>query len=575
MRGVAAARGGAAVAESYPPVVPPKRGDGRERRGDGWEHRRDCHALVRPLVLTRPVGASLVVEAVCPRAQHAGVRPGLTLGQACALAPGLVALSHEPQRDRLMLGRLARYATRFSPLVEPAAPDMLLLDITGCQRLFGGELNLARQVVQGLERFGFYARAGVADTVGAACALATAASERITIAPPGQTVAALAPLPPGALRIEAGVAERLDSLGVRSIGDLLAIPRHLLPARFGPQLVLRLQQALGEVVECVSPFQADELPAVRRPFDPPLGEPAIVAETAVRLLDELFKELHRCELALQRLDCLLCFEDGRPQTVSVGLTRATRAAAHVATLLRQRLERFDWLSGGLLSRTRASRPRDPACKAHAYAAYGEGVPRTRVEPLDDGLRISGLVLMARRAVRCVGGQGELFDLRDPRDDEAIGVLVDRLAAQLGYNAVVRPQLVDDHQPEMTFRWLAAPEVGCGPEAARPVAAAPARDGAGVGGYGLTWPARPARLLSRPMPVRAIALAPDGPPTWFSCGRRAFGVAEAYGPERIETAWWRGQDVCRDYFRVTADSGEQFWLFRELKAGRWFLHGVFV
>jgi len=203
------------------------------------------------------------------------------------------------------------------------------------------------------------------------------------------------------------------------------------------------------------------------------------------------------------------------------------------------------------------------------------LPRDRhIEPLDDGLRIRGLVLLARRAVRCVGGQGELFDIRDPRDDEAIGVLVDRLAAQLGYNTIVRPQLVDDHQPEMTFRWLAAPEVGCAPEAVQTVAAVSMTPDAN-GGCRIARPVRPVRLLPRPMPVRAIALVPDGPPTWFSYGRHAFGVAEAYGPERIETAWWRGPDVCRDYFRVTADSGEQFWLFRELNEGRWFLHGVFA
>jgi protein ImuB len=87
--------------------------------------------------------------------------------------------------------------------------------------------------------------------------------------------------------------------------------------------------------------------------------------------------------------------------------------------------------------------------------------------------------------------------------------------------------------------------------------------------------RPVRLLVRPIPVRAIALVPDGPPTWFAYCGREYVVAHAAGPERLETAWWRGPDVRRDYFRVTTETGEQFWLFRALNEQRWYLHGIFA
>ncbi len=201
------------------------------------------------------MGAALVVAEVCPQARAAGLRAGLTLGQAQAIVPELVAREHEPARDRAALVRLADWAVRFSPIVEPVEPDALLVDITGCELLFGGEERLARQVVAGLARRGFTARVAVADTVGAAQALACSEREELCLVPAGQGSAYLAPLPPETLRIEAAVAERLAALGVRTIGDLLTLPRATLPARFGAGLVQRLRQALGEVVEGVHPLQ--------------------------------------------------------------------------------------------------------------------------------------------------------------------------------------------------------------------------------------------------------------------------------------------------------------------------------
>ena len=161
--------------------------------------------------MTRRVGSSLILEHVDVRARQIGLRVGMTLGQAQAIVPELLALEHEPRQDCALLERLAHWALRFSPIVQPVEPDTLLLDITGCQRLFGSEANIARQAYDGLRAQGFHTRVAIADTVGAACALASASSDAIVIAQPGQTHAFLAPQPPTALRIEPGVAERLDS----------------------------------------------------------------------------------------------------------------------------------------------------------------------------------------------------------------------------------------------------------------------------------------------------------------------------------------------------------------------------
>ncbi|HPM22311.1 MAG TPA: DNA polymerase Y family protein, partial [Phycisphaerae bacterium] len=280
-------------------------------------------------------------------------------------------------RDQQALVRLAQWALRFSPLVEPMPPDTLLLDITGCQLLFGGEENIARQAVAGLARYGFQARAAIADTVGAAYALAAAGGTAIQIAPAGQLSACLAPLPPAVLRIEPRVVARLDALGVRSVGDLLMLPRASLPARFGARLVLRLQQALGEAPEPVSPYRPEEVPSAALPFEAPVTDGQAVAWAVERLLAELFTQLRRRELALRRLVCVLYGERIPPRVVTIGLARASRVPEHVGKLLHQRLESVDLAPG-----------------------------------------VTGLRLVARETSRWTAGQIGLFEPCTPDDDEA-------------------------------------------------------------------------------------------------------------------------------------------------------------
>ncbi len=620
----------------------------------------------RPLALTRAVGAALVVAEVCPQARAAGLRAGLTLGQAQAIVPELEAREHEPARDRAALVRLADWAVRFSPIVEPVEPDTLLVDITGCELLFGGEERLARQVVAGLARRGFTARVAVADTVGAAQALASSGREELCLVPVGQGSAYLAPLPPERLRIEAVVAERLAALGVRTIGDLLTLPRATLPARFGAGLVRCLQQALGEVFEGVQPHQPVDVPQAGRRFEGPVADTRALVRVAGELLDEIFAVVERRAAGLRRLDCVLYYEGRPPQVVVVALARASRRREHVLQLLAEKLERVEGGMGeeaafshvrptggrspkgggdagsdtfpqplpkgeggedalprslrereggeggadrppsqgglreGTAFRGRAesdgfSLPKPlPGREGSGGAASAEVVRRSHVELFDPNPGPVGLRLVAREISRWHAGQGELFVPREPGDEEDLGTLIDQVAGRVGYGAVVRPELVDDHQPEMAFRCVCVAEAGLEADQVGPAASSGGSSGQGMGvrpnlggrdahptlpGGRDAHPTlrlpRPVRLLARPVLVRVIALVPDGPPTWFWYGGREYVVAEASGPERIETAWWRGPDVRRDYFRVTTAEGEQYWLFRTMGEGEWYVHGVFA
>ena len=429
----------------------------------------------------------------------------------------MLSRPHEPGRDRAALGRLAGWAVRFSPLVEPLEPDALLLDITGCERLFGGEANIARRACEGLARQGFHVRTGIADTVGAAYALASAGEKAVAIVPPGQASAYLAPLPPAALRIDADVAARLAAVGVRTIGDLCMLPRASLPARFGAELVQRLQAALGEVFEGVATHQPDEIVHARLDFEGVVREQPAIQAAVDRLLGDVFGQLRWRGRGLRRLDCVLYGEGVRPMVVSLALTRASCSQAHTARLLEERFERVDVSAG-----------------------------------------VCGLMLVARETSRWRVAQNDLFEAREPGEEEELGCLIDRLANRLGYPAVLQAQLMDDHQPEFAFRYFS---VG----ASRGTMAAAAVPGV----------ARPVLLYPRPIPIRVIAQVPDGPPTWMIWSGREYVLGLAEGPERLETAWWRGPDVRRDYFRVTAETGERFWVFHAFEDCRWYLHGVFA
>lgn len=541
----------------------------------------------RPLVLTALRGATQAICQVNPAAAAVGLRPGLSLGQAQAMAPQLVVCAADERQDRRLLERLAAWALRFSPLVEPVPPDLLLLDITGCQHLFGSERRLAQQLLQSVQQRGFHARCAVADTVGAAIALATAGHETLIVVPAEETSAYLAPLPPLALRLDPAIAAQLDALGVRTVGDLLMLPRATLPARFGGHMVERLQQALGESPEVVTPFSPRELSVARTTFEEAVREPHIVAYFAEQLLHTLFAELAQRQQALLQLAGVIYYDGPAPRRFALQLARAARSPTHVAELLRQRLEQIDVTPG-----------------------------------------VTGLVLYAARTTRRRAAQADLFERHTPEDVEQFGELLDRLASRLGHAALLRPVAVADWQPEYAYRYRPVVEMGYETPATlsggERVAKHPSLSGRGRGrvdacegesaavreeetGHGhltlrvfdegtefdvassahrlkagatkytadIAGSLRPLQLFERPVPIRVIALLPDGPPTWLFYHSREHTIVDAAGPERIETAWWRGRDVQRDYFRVTTTEGTQFWVFRERTTGGWQLHGIFA
>lgn len=455
-------------------------------------------------------------------------RLGLCVGQkatdAMALVPHLITAEAEPEADAAALVALADWCVRFSPAVAMAGTDGLFLDITGVAHLWGGEAALlddflARLLANGLPFLG-----AIADTPGAAWALAHYAPGR-PIAPPGSQAGMLAPLPPAALRLEDGPASQIERLGLRRIGQLADLPRAPFAKRFGAQAMERLDQALGRSEEALT-FRRPPNPwFARLAFAEPISAPEdlgrVTADICAKLCARLEAEgkgARRFELAWHRVD-------GMAPTLGVGLAMPGRDAARIARLFAPKLEH-----------------------------------------VDPGFGIEVATLLAHDVEPLSARQARLDAAQNAALTEGLAPLVDRLVNRMGDAAVWRAEPVESHVPERSVR------------RGKPLDAAPPA-------WDRETP-RPLRLFRRPEPVESVMAGyPDDPPTHFRWRGRLHHVRRAEGPERIGAEWWKDaiDDVrvghVRDYYRVEDDAGARFWLFRAglYEPGaqtRWWLHGLF-
>lgn len=462
------------------------------------------------------------------RAEALGLKPGMGIADAHAMHPTIEIVETEPAWDKGCLEGLADWCDRYTPLVAFDGEDGLLLDITGCSHLFGGEQEMLRDLLARLHGHGFEARGAIASTVGAAWAGARFFRARL-IEPDGEAEL-MAPLPLAALRIEAMIRFGLEGVGLSKVGDLMNVPRAPLARRFGKKVLLRLDQALGAVEETVSP----RLPVAKFSVERPLAEPISRIEDIERLTRmlaaTLARDLERHGQGARRLQLSLFRLDGGVERLSAGASRPLRDPSFIQKLFHEKL-----------------------------AAIGEAI--------DPGY---GFELVRLSAFSTGLLDFEQTDLAEDMasDDAGIDRFADRVRARLGETALQAPALVASHLPERAqnleilgaFRHIAQP---------------------------VTIPAlwkiaeRPVRLLIRPEPLEvAAAEVPEGPPASFRWRRAMHRVTRAEGPERIAPEWWRqGADTeTRDYYRIEDDEGRRFWLYRQgfygtASAPRWYMHGL--
>ncbi|MGE3306710.1 MAG: DNA polymerase Y family protein, partial [Rhizobiaceae bacterium] len=215
---------------------------------------------------------SQLIAAADERAEALRLKRGMGVADARAMHPSVEVIEADPGADMRMLEGLAEWCDRYTPLVALEGREGLYLDITGCTHLFGGERCMLEDIVASLLRHGFRTRAGLASTPGAAWAAARF-HDGVIVAP-GDEHEMLAPLPLAALRIDPVIQASLEGVGLRSVGAVAATPRAPLARRFGKQVMLRLDQALGEVEEAISPRQPVPPLSVERR----LAEPIVSTE---------------------------------------------------------------------------------------------------------------------------------------------------------------------------------------------------------------------------------------------------------------------------------------------------------
>jgi protein ImuB len=513
------------------------------------------------------------LAAVNPAASAAGLAPGMPLADALSFLPGLVTALAKPAEDAAALRRLAEWCGRYSPWTAPDGADGVRIEITGSAHLWGGERALAADLAARLDRRGIASRIVIADTLGAAWAMArfAEASDKVVIPAPGELRAALASLPVEALRLDPTAAQGLRRVGLKRIGDLYAMPRDALARRFGETVARLLDQALDEMPEPLSPLGEVPSRRVRLSFAEPITEPADLMLATERLTADLVLRLAREGTGARRLDLAFHRVDGRVERIRLGTARPSRDPRHIAMLFKEKLDTID---PGL------------GIEDMILAAYA-------VEPLPaEQIGLPGHTAGPHPFPPPLAGEGM---------GGGIAPLLDRLGNRLGLDALSRLEPRESHIPERALvrvqPHLTLPRLHRGPlplpSKGRRGPKTPSLP-LGAERAGVRWgisdkPPRPIRLLEPPEPIDAFWLLPDDPPFRFTWRRRRHRVTQADGPERIADEWWRpegsgadpreGGDAIRDYYRVEDEEGRRFWLFRAgLHGGdrepRWFVHGIF-
>lgn len=458
-----------------------------------------------------------VIKAVNFLAQDKGVHNNMVVADCKAILPELQVFDYEAERPQKLLSALAEWCIRYTPFVAIDHPDGLLLDASGCTHLWGGEKGYLEELSKRFNGFGYTTRLAMADTIGCAWAFSRYGKNGSVIER-GSELAVLSPLPPPALRLESAVLERLEKLGLQTIGSFVKMPASALRRRFGPVLLTRINQALGSEMEIIEPVQPlAPFQECLQSLEPIRTAPGIeialrtLLETLCLRLSKECKGVRKCELRCYRID-------GNVQRIEIGTNRPSRNTAHLFKLF-----------------------------------------EIKIPAIEPDLGIELFILEAPVVEELLSSQDALWTISSA-NDAAIAELLDRLAGKTGGKAIHR-YLPDEHYwPERSVK------------EATFLSEKPAT----------SWQSempRPLHLLSVPEQIEVSVPVPDYPPLLFRYKGALHTVKRADGPERIEQEWWIEDGLYRDYYCVEDEKGARYWLFRlgDYNSGdpKWFLHGFFA
>ncbi|MTH78574.1 DNA polymerase Y family protein [Paracoccus aestuariivivens] len=487
---------------------------------ENWQRRNADWPEDLPLALATAGTHGQIVHDLNRAAMESGVSKMSRIVDMKTICPALKISDADHIGDTKWLARLALWARRWGPWSTPDGTDGLLIDTSGADHLFGGEPAMLIDIQDRFASAGCSTRLAIAPTRGAAWGLARFGSERaISKTDPLPYVA---PLPVAALRLDPQTLLLLRRLGIRTISDLVAVPRLALMRRFGranlaENPLLRLDQMLGRRPEPMASPEPPPRYLVETRLADPVMDPSDWLPGMIKdLCDQLAAQAQGCRqlrLSIFRVDGVGC-------DVTARTAAPTREAGHLLRLFDGKLENID-----------------PGFGFDVFRLTAEAVePLNAAQPGLDGEDTEGL---------------------------ALARLIDRLTARFGADAISRPLSYESHIPERS-QILGAP-----------VSDAPAP---------LARADRPLRLLTPPEEIRVLYAIPEGPPGAFIWRHQTLRVAKHAGPERIAPEWWhdRSGTRLRDYFRIEDPTGLRLWIYREGlihdgrgAAPRWFLHGIFA
>ncbi len=466
--------------------------------------------------------------AINQAAEETGLSCGMLLTDACTILPSLKTQPACPAEEARDLKKLAAWCQRYTPSTAPKLPDTIALDVTGACHLLGGEEKLLDDLVRRLRRLGLTARAAMAGTFGAAWALSHHGNINRIAVPRGAEARFISPLPVHGLRLGEAECALLKRFGLSTIGQLFGLPREALRARLGLSILLRLDQALGEQTEPLSPLEPETIYAAHRNFAEPISTLDSLAYVTEHLAKQVTAQLKGDGLGARRFRLVFFDTLGGIFGISVSLARPSHEHLHVLRLFRERFTRFE-------------------------------------SRFDDNLAFDAATLQAMRTEWLAARQSDLNSSgsSDVEQQERLAGLLDRLSARLGDDAVTRFDFRESHIPERAAISVPVLHKVSPPPVLRRQ--------------------RPLLLLPHAEPLQVLAEVPDYPPRRFTWRRVTYRVVKAEGPERLSPEWWprtgRGSET-RDYYRVEDESGRRFWLYREGFyrngfAPRWYLHGLFA
>jgi protein ImuB len=454
--------------------------------------------------------------------------------------------------DEQMLLATARWALRFTPLVslaeKPAEktdnPDLqwgILLDLTGTERLHGerhGERHgeghhdegsnaedsgfkeiLALKIMHALSVRHKSVRLGFAETPALAWAAARFGSTNPYFIHSYQD-ATFTQLPIEALNLPAAITTHLHELSIRTIDQLLKLPKEKLLTRYGKEISRRLDQIEGTSAPALTSIHESHPIAIQHRFEFPLLQKEAAQKAAALLLNELFKKLDRLGLVAGQL--LLRF-----------------------TLLHsdKSLMSIDKQIG--LNRRR-------------------GTPEPVIAAVVDSLKLGGalqrIYIEARDVVSRLSLQPSFLGDDTTDIEEHAKNLRTLIGIRLGEDRICKTHFESSYIPERAF-------------SITPLKAT--RSATTVVAFAV---ARPSLLLAKPQPINAIALLPDKPPSQIQWEGRRIQIRHGIGPEKISGEWWRSdKESDRDYFKIQDESGRWLWIYRTLRnqTFHWFVHGIWA